>query len=62
MLKCSILFYYCFLSLLAGRTEHTVSRKHDPWSDDSWDRRAGYEEDWPGQEHTYGYEAQSGDL
>lgn len=53
--------YYLLLSLLAGRPEHTVSRKYDPRSDDSRDRRAGYEENWPSQKHTHGYEAQPGD-
>lgn len=39
----------------AGRSEHSLSRKHDTW--DGW---PGHEKNWPGEEHTDGHEAQSG--
>ena len=51
-----------FFSSLAGRSEHPLPWKHDPWSDDARDRRAGHEENRSSQEHTHGHEAQPGNY
>lgn len=49
---------WCFSP--AGRSEHSLSRKHDPRIDDTRDRWPGHEKNWPGEEHADGHEAQSG--
>lgn len=45
---------------IPGGLEYSVPRRNDTRLNDTWDRRIGYEEDWPSQEHLDGYEAKPG--
>lgn len=40
--------------------EYSIPRRNDARLDDTRDRRIGYEEDWPSQEHLDGHEAEPG--
>lgn len=50
MLDSILIIFFCpiFSFSLAGRSEYSLSRKYDPRTDDSRNRRTGHEENWSG--------------
>lgn len=55
-----LMFFFFVLRLVAGWPEHALPGKHDTRPDDTRHWRAGHEENWPGQKHSDGHEAQPG--
>lgn len=45
---------------LSRGLEYSIPRRDDTRLNDTWDRRIGYEEDWPSQKHPDGHEAKPG--